>query len=1411
MMKKYLVLVCASLWLAGGAARTEASTNPRTMVTMAEEAGKTCGTPTLFEEADVFIANTRRLHPELTGTLAKEGRTTYEVGDTLTFYTANWNTSTYEKTLAYCKYKSSQTYIFVGAEDLDNDRVNQAAVDSFYTAFELRTPPASVDPSRGIRRLENDYFGATPNKSGDGYVYILIYDIKDTYNPAGGKNVYIAGYFSPNDQLNNQYSNRKDLIYVDCYPQNPVSKSALATVAHEFQHLIHYGQDPGESSTGLWVNEGASEYAEVMCGFPLRSPSYFLQHPERSLLEFNNQDENLWDYRKVALWTYYLAEKFGPELIGEIIRDPGHSVDGVRSALIKRGISLSFEDLFTHFAIANYVDDPALEPNGYYSYNNLRLPTLPGSTVHSSYPLANQTKSLPQYATRYIRFTGIDSTAVLQVAGQLGGSFRGRVFESGSKPAVNPLALDGQMTGSYPLKAIGQTADADIFMAISLASNNTFTYSATTELRDITPPVLVSGPNEFVPTAQSITITWETDEHANSLVEYGLTSSYGNSMLDTTFTKSHSVTLSRLQPNTTYHYRVGSTDTQGNGPRFSVDFLFTTSTSQVKTVAQLQQAHAYGYSGRSQVHTPDGVLHLLYHEVSGDRRYVYHTATADRGATWKDVTTIAQNLFHSGMASLAVDKQGRLHAAWHARAESGDAKLAIYYSRSSDQGVSWSQPLRISSPVDNNDVLYAAIAVDDTENPHVVWNSARNTDSNSGDVYHNHSRDGGTTWQGDRMISSGGGTRYCFVPMIDFTPGGEAWVFWYDGLADIASQTRKVFCTRSSDYQNWTAPEAVTTSGVLYDNLPAMVIDDQGRVHLAYSDNYTPGDIRIMYRVYENGAWSTAIPIARSATGNVLYPCLSCDSRGTLFMLYLDDLGSAALGKYAVAPWKSDERPALRKTAETASDVFLSLNTGNGWTPGANLSLDLQDNIYAEMPRRQLPGGIDVVWMAEMNASSNALRYIHITTTLPPSSKPLGITYVHPASGATGVPYFKQSFYVQIDFDQRVITDSLTASNFIVSGAASGVISGLISYDASLRRLRFIPSRNLTPDDIITVRLNGNVAQSDGVGLDGNNNGIAEQSPLDDYVWSFQTTSPDITAPAFTIGVLQNPVFSRYMDIYIIGSEMLVTTPELTISGADAPLRLIPGEVQLYKADYRLEQNGVLTLQVSGADLAGNVGSSTRELAAQFLRADTGGDLLSADGQLTCHFPQSALSQDLFLTCMKKEAAGKAENTYEIGPANLSLQRPAEISFQLAPGEQEIYQLELQQADGSWVLITSEQEGGLLSARISRTGALRITTTNRMVPALFTLHQNYPNPFHLGEAQTTVTFELPQRQEVEIVIYNILGEQVRTLTKAPYAAGVHAIQWDGRRDDQRRVASGVYFYQCKMAQQTFTRKMLILQ
>lgn len=101
------------------------------------------------------------------------------------------------------------------------------------------------------------------------------------------------------------------------------------------------------------------------------------------------------------------------------------------------------------------------------------------------------------------------------------------------------------------------------------------------------------------------------------------------------------------------------------------------------------------------------------------------------------------------------------------------------------------------------------------------------------------------------------------------------------------------------------------------------------------------------------------------------------------------------------------------------------------------------------------------------------------------------------------------------------------------------------------------------------------------------------------------------------------------------------------------------------------------------------------------------------------------------------------------------------------------------------------------------------------VPAKYALSQNFPNPFN---PQTMIQYQLPEASRVTLTIYNLFGQEVRTLVAGQREAGYHAEIWDGRDDFGKRVASGVYFYRLSAEPNLtqpngfqFTRKMVLTQ
>ena len=88
------------------------------------------------------------------------------------------------------------------------------------------------------------------------------------------------------------------------------------------------------------------------------------------------------------------------------------------------------------------------------------------------------------------------------------------------------------------------------------------------------------------------------------------------------------------------------------------------------------------------------------------------------------------------------------------------------------------------------------------------------------------------------------------------------------------------------------------------------------------------------------------------------------------------------------------------------------------------------------------------------------------------------------------------------------------------------------------------------------------------------------------------------------------------------------------------------------------------------------------------------------------------------------------------------------------------------------------------------------------------LKGNYPNPFN---PTTNIEFSLKKSGNVELVIYNITGQKVKTLVSGEMEADTHRITWNGKDDRGNTVSSGTYFYRLQTSEYTKTRKMLMLK
>ncbi len=114
---------------------------------------------------------------------------------------------------------------------------------------------------------------------------------------------------------------------------------------------------------------------------------------------------------------------------------------------------------------------------------------------------------------------------------------------------------------------------------------------------------------------------------------------------------------------------------------------------------------------------------------------------------------------------------------------------------------------------------------------------------------------------------------------------------------------------------------------------------------------------------------------------------------------------------------------------------------------------------------------------------------------------------------------------------------------------------------------------------------------------------------------------------------------------------------------------------------------------------------------------------------------------------------------------------------------------------------------GMLIQKISTTdfSPAQDITVN---PLPFTLKQNYPNPFN---PSTTISYQLKKETEIELSVYNIKGQKVKTLVSEVQPAGDYRIVWEGCNQEGKTVSSGIYFYRLSSKGENIIRKMMLIK
>jgi hypothetical protein len=218
--------------------------------------------------------------------------------------------------------------------------------------------------------------------------WILIFNIRDEayYDPA--ETTYIAGYFSSSESA----ENNKNIMHIDTFDWANRTGATVArpylyegVFAHEFEHLIHFDQDPDEES---WIDEGMADLAGFFCGYGHSSGHvayYMVYHPVTALTFWGGGLES---YGASYLFQLYLYEKYGgAPFISALVQEQANGIEGVENTLAAFGYDTSFDKIFDDWTIANYLDTP--KKGDKYGYDTLDMGSIDSWGYTIEYALQN--------------------------------------------------------------------------------------------------------------------------------------------------------------------------------------------------------------------------------------------------------------------------------------------------------------------------------------------------------------------------------------------------------------------------------------------------------------------------------------------------------------------------------------------------------------------------------------------------------------------------------------------------------------------------------------------------------------------------------------------------------------------------------------------------------------------------------------------------------------------------------------------------------------------------------------------------------------------------------------------------------------------------------------------------------------
>jgi len=304
----------------------------------------------------------------------------------------------------------------------------------------------------------------------------------------------------------------------------------------------------------------------------------------------------------------------------------------------------------------------------------------------------------------------------------------------------------------------------------------------------------------------------------------------------------------------------------------------------------------------------------------------------------------------------------------------------------------------------------------------------------------------------------------------------------------------------------------------------------------------------------------------------------------------------------------------------------------------------------------------------------------------------------------------------------------------------------------------------------------------------------------------------------FTLGVLQNPYLSQYLDIFLAAPPTI--DPEsvvLTVGEDVVPMTQIDPENHVFKGDFALTPgSGDIAITVCGGKPGSDPSCLGTTVTAKAVSPGTGFTLASADGEFSVTVAGGAVSGRGFAVVLPEEAMWSPEGSdllpdhvasYAV-PSTGSLSGPVTVEFLVGDGAGDARDLGVYLSGHGPLDSVADPDRGVVRATAPRPGMFYLAAggSRPVDAASLRILAAAPNPFR---GSTRIQFSIETRQQVSVTVHDLSGRLVTGLLDAVVAPGINEVTWDGAGAGGGRASAGMYFIRVASENAVAAHKILL--